>query len=53
MKADNEIISKVLALYDTEDLVFINLNREKSEKKEKVDKLKIKTLGGKNDRPRK
>ena len=53
MQVDKNTISKVFALFDEEDLVYIKLDREKSYYKKRVDKEKEKTLGGKNDRPRK
>ena len=53
MKIGRETVEKVLALFDEEDIPYIHSDKmNDSEKKEVIGKIKVKTLGGKNDRPR-
>ena len=57
MKTEEEIIKQVLAFFDEEDIPYINFeylyknNVIKSENYKP--NVKVKKLGGKNDRPRK
>lgn len=50
MDTQEEKIKKVLALFDEEDIKYINFDKLKVDDKEEKDDKKIKKLGGKNDR---
>lgn len=57
MKTEEEIIKQVLALFDEEDIPYINFEylykNNIIKNKPYKSKVKVKKLGGKNDRPRK
>lgn len=57
MKIDEEDLIKVLALFDKEDIPYINfeylLNKYTLTSNKSKNNVKIKKLGGKNDRSRK
>ena len=59
MSINTEDIKQVLAMFDKEDIPYINFeylinkNILKSEKTNKKHNIKIKKLGGRNDKPRK
>ena len=52
MKIDGETVSKVLALFDDEDIYYIHSDKLDIINKEKeIDKPKVIVRGGKDDRP--
>ncbi len=58
MRLDEEDVKKVLALFDKEDIPYINyeylINKQTIEKNTKSNpNIKVKKLGGRNDQPRK
>lgn len=57
MKTEEEIIKQVLALFDEEDIPYINFEylykNNIIKNKPYKSNAKVKKLGGKNDRPRK
>lgn len=49
MNTNEDIIKKVLALFDTEDLKYIDFEKIKSDEEQK-NKSKVKKIGENNDR---
>lgn len=52
MDNEEEKLKKVLALFDEEDIKYIDFDKVKSNREEK-NSVKVKTIGDKNDRTRK